>query len=258
MSPTGSMQIMQLVSCAGATSAACLGLCFWQNELGEDRRDGQGEKSCEEGRGTRGSPRPWLWLCRLKRGFTAGSSLPWLVLPAGVAGSQATPDSPYLYSPKYWVTQSPSRAQGRWKLCSQPASAQVMGAPVSPQMKQCWKEQSSAIRSRLGAFAAGPAPLGKAQDTGGRHWSWLEGPGLLPRDQTKPEEPLLAQTSLLRSGPHLPLCLPDYALDVFRGHLCSSAHYCGLLEKAVGKCLLKTKEQDCVRTGRKEPLLGGR
>uniref|UniRef100_A0A8C2T248 Uncharacterized protein n=1 Tax=Coturnix japonica TaxID=93934 RepID=A0A8C2T248_COTJA len=48
----------------------------------------------------------------------------------------------YLYCPKYCVTHSPSSAQGRWKLRSQPVSAQLMVAPLSPQTKQCWKEQT--------------------------------------------------------------------------------------------------------------------
>ena len=41
------------------------------------------------------------------------------------------------------MTHSPSSAQGRWKLRSQPVSAQLMEAPLPPQTKQCWKEQSS-------------------------------------------------------------------------------------------------------------------
>lgn len=94
-------------------------------------------------------------------------------------------------------------------------------------------------------------PLGRAQDTGCR-------PGRLPQDQAELEEPLLAQTSLLQSGPHLVLRFLDYALDVFWGHLCRSVDNSCLLEKAVGKCLFKRKEQDGVRTERKEALLGGR
>ena len=64
LSPTGSMQMMQVVSCVGAASTACCGRCSQQKDLEEDGRDGQGEKCCEEGRGTGRSPRPWLWLCQ--------------------------------------------------------------------------------------------------------------------------------------------------------------------------------------------------
>jgi len=64
LSPTGSMQMMQVVSCAGAASTACCGRCSQHKDLGEDGRDGQGEKCCEEGRGAGRSPRPWLWLCQ--------------------------------------------------------------------------------------------------------------------------------------------------------------------------------------------------
>lgn len=70
--------------------------------------------------------------------------------------------SPYLYSPKNWVTHSPSEAQGRWKLRSHPFCWQVMAAPVSPQTKQRWKEQSS-------------PPQRQAQ--GLRGWPHASGPG---------------------------------------------------------------------------------
>ena len=73
---------------------------------------------------------------RLLGGAAARSSLLWLVLTAGVGGPQAMPGSPYLNSPKYWVMHSPSKAQGKWKLRSQPGSAQVMLAPRLPQTKQ--------------------------------------------------------------------------------------------------------------------------
>uniref|UniRef100_A0A8V0XTV1 Uncharacterized protein n=1 Tax=Gallus gallus TaxID=9031 RepID=A0A8V0XTV1_CHICK len=84
---------------------------------------------------------------------------------------------PYLCSPKYWVMHSPSAAQGRWKLRSQPLSAHVMAAPLSPQTQHCWKEQKSPISDRLGASTASPTPLGRAQDAGtaGSHSAKLPG-----------------------------------------------------------------------------------
>uniref|UniRef100_A0A8V0XRT8 Uncharacterized protein n=1 Tax=Gallus gallus TaxID=9031 RepID=A0A8V0XRT8_CHICK len=84
---------------------------------------------------------------------------------------------PYLCSPKYWVMHSPSAAQGRWKLRSQPLSAHVMAAPLSPQTQHCWKEQKSPISDRLGASTASPTPLGRAQDAGtaGSHSTKLPG-----------------------------------------------------------------------------------
>ena len=77
---------------------------------------------------------------RLLGAVAARSSLLCLVLTAGVGGPHTRAGSPYLYCSKYWVTHSPSEAQGRWKLRSQPVSAQVMKAPLLPQTKQCWKE----------------------------------------------------------------------------------------------------------------------
>ena len=56
LSPTGSMQMMQVVSCIGTASTACCGRCSQQKDLGEDGRDGHGEKCCEEGRGPGRSP----------------------------------------------------------------------------------------------------------------------------------------------------------------------------------------------------------
>ena len=72
---------------------------------------------------------------------------------------------------------SPSLAQGRWKLRAQPLSAHVMAAPLSPQTQHCWKEQNSPISSRLRAYAAGPAPLGRAQRAGRAGWHSAELPG---------------------------------------------------------------------------------
>ena len=43
-SPTGSMQMMQVVSCVGAVSTGWCGRCSQQKDLGEDGRDGQSEK----------------------------------------------------------------------------------------------------------------------------------------------------------------------------------------------------------------------
>ena len=95
---------------------------------------------------------------RLLGAVTARSSLLWLVLTAGVGGSLAMPGSPYLNSPKYWVTHSPSEAQGRWKLRSQPASAQVMVAPTLPQTKQSWKERAERPPSAAGSGPTQRAP----------------------------------------------------------------------------------------------------
>ena len=78
---------------------------------------------------------------RMLGGVAAGSSLEGTGRNGSLAAAAA--DSPYLCCPKYWVTHSPSSAQGRWKLRSQPVSAQLMVAPLPPQTKQCWKEQSS-------------------------------------------------------------------------------------------------------------------
>ena len=98
---------------------------------------------------------------RLLGGVTACSSQLWLVLTAGVGGSLAMPGSPYLNSPKYWVTHSPSEAQGRWKLRSQPASAQVMVAPKLPQTKQSWKEQSSPHQQQAQGLRSRPRTSGQ-------------------------------------------------------------------------------------------------
>ena len=77
---------------------------------------------------------------RMLGGVAAGSSLGGTGRDSSLA---AAADSPYLCCPKYWVMHSPSSVQGRWKLRSQPVSAQVMAAPLPPQTKQFWKEQSS-------------------------------------------------------------------------------------------------------------------
>jgi len=122
---------------------------------GENGRDGQGEKCCEGGRGPRRRHRPWLWLCQAAGRCNCG------FLP-GLAAA----DSPYLRCLKCWVTHSPSMAQGRWKLRSQPVSEHVMAAPLSPQTKHCWNEQNNPVSSRLGASMAGPTPLGRAQGVG--------------------------------------------------------------------------------------------
>lgn len=55
----------------------------------------------------------------------------------GVFSCLAGAGRPYLYCPQYWVTHSPSEAQGRWKQRSQPLTVQVMVAPRSPQTKHC-------------------------------------------------------------------------------------------------------------------------
>ena len=99
----------------------------------------------------------------------AHSPLLWLVLTAGVGGPHTRAGSPYLYCSKYWVTHSPSEAQGRWKLRSQPVSAQVMKAPLLPQTKQCWKEQSSRRQWQAQGLCSGPCTTG--QGTGcGQGW----------------------------------------------------------------------------------------
>lgn len=106
---------------------------------------------------------------RLLGGVTARSSLLWLVLTAGVKGPQAMPGSPYLNSPKCWVTHSPFEAQGRWKLRPQPGSAQVMLAPGLPQTKQSWKEQSISHQQQVKGLRSGPRT--SVQGTGwGQGW----------------------------------------------------------------------------------------
>ena len=82
---------------------------------------------------------PGLGSGRVLGGVAAWSSLG----GTGRSGSLAAADSPYLCCPKYCVTHSPFSAQGRWKLRSQPVSAQLMAAPFPRQTKQRWKEQSS-------------------------------------------------------------------------------------------------------------------
>ena len=155
----GSRQMTQSVPWDGAASTACRGRCSRQKDLGEDASDGHGEKRCEEGRGPGSSPGPWLWLW-LWLGQAAGR------YRCGFLTDLAAAGSPYLRGPKKWVTHSPSMAQGRWKLRSQPLSAHVMAAPLSPQTKHCCKEQNSPISGTLRASVAGPTPLGRAQDVG--------------------------------------------------------------------------------------------
>ena len=77
-----------------------------------------------------------------------------------------TPGSSYLNSPKYWVMQSPSEAQGRWKLRLQPDSAQVMVAPKLPQTKQSWKEQSSPHQQQAQGPRSGPRTSGQGTACG--------------------------------------------------------------------------------------------
>ena len=103
---------------------------------------------------------------RLLGAVAARSSLLCLVLTAGVGGSLAMPGSPYLNSPKYWVTHSPSEAQGRWKLWSQPASAQVMVAPKLPQTKQSWKEQRGPHQQQAQGLRSGPRTSGQGTACG--------------------------------------------------------------------------------------------
>ena len=78
--------------------------------------------------------------------------------------------SPYLYSPKNWVTHSPREAQGRWKLRSHPFSPQVMAAPISPQTKHRWKEHSSLAQGQAQGLHG--RPLGSRQGAGCGH-CWL-------------------------------------------------------------------------------------
>jgi len=61
-------------------------------------------------------------------------------------------------------------------------------------------------------------------------------------EQAKLTKPLLAQTSLLQSGPHLLFCLLDCVSDVFRAQHYDSIQYSCFLKEAGGKHLYKRKE----------------
>lgn len=77
-----------------------------------------------------------------------------------------TPGSSYLNSTKYWLMQSPFEVQGKWKLRSQPVSAQVMVAPKLPQTKQSWKEQSSPHQQQAQGPRSGPRTSGQGTACG--------------------------------------------------------------------------------------------
>lgn len=188
--------------------------------------------------------------------------------------------SPYLYSPKNWVTHSPREAQGRWKLRSHPFSPQAMAAPISPQTKHRWKEHSSLAQGQ----APGPhgRPLGSRQGAGCGHcwlparrpawctrlvpvpeplWSCWEqafvpelveglgflsgGPGGAPSRKR-----LLAPSSLLLPGPHLLAC----RLDCPSGVLSEKAVPTLLWKKLAGEKLQSREGRELVtRSARKGP-----
>ena len=66
---------------------------------------------------------------------------------------------------------------------------------------------------------------------------WLEGLGLLSRDQAKLAMPLLAPSSLFGSGAHRLLCLPQYAYEVFNIEKSSILVVYSMLTQTVGKSL---------------------
>lgn len=128
--------------CAGPPSDACRGRCSLQKDLGEDDWVGSTARRAEDQEGATGP------------GSGSGS-------PAGRCRCTfllglAAADGPYLCCPKNWVMHSPSMAQGRWKLRTQPNSAQLMVAPLPPQTKHCWKERVEQIPSEAGS---GPPQL---------------------------------------------------------------------------------------------------
>lgn len=170
---------------------------------------------------------------------------------------------------------SPSTAQGRWKLRSQPVSWHVMVAPFSPQTKQSWKEQRSPRQQQPQGLHSQPHTAGQGAGCGccwvtARRSTWrmrllcwslcgaagsktfapelagragisFLGSGLSSR------KPLLAQISLFMSGPHLPYCLPDCASNMLR----EKSHECLifrlLLKQVVGKKLRKREDEELMR-----------
>ena len=65
-------------------------------------------------------------------------------------------------------------------------------------------------------------------------------------------EPLGAQISLLRSGPHLLVCLLDFACEGSWVNAHSSLLCGAFIKRDVGKKLKERKEQHLMRTGRRE------
>ena len=146
-----------------------------------------------------------------------------------------------------------------------------MAAPLSPQTQHCWKEQNSPISSRLRASISGPTPLGRAQVwallghtlqsclVDRAHLQWqdfvLEVVGRAAIASSVPRlswyEPLRPQISLLRSRPHLLVCLLDSVCEdsMVKGHRFLS--WGSFFESDMGKNLWERKEQEVVRSGRK-------
>ena len=153
-----------------------------------------------------------------------------------------------------------------------------MVAPISPQTKQRWKEQSSPLSGRLRACVASPTPLGRAQAVGtaGSHpadlpgargfclcrslWaaagsrrlsqSWWKGCDFflgvqeeLP--QASPGANFPAQ------GPHLVGCHLDCASDVLNEKAVPAL----LRKKPAGKKLQSREGRELVRSARKGPSL---
>ena len=147
-----------------------------------------------------------------------------------------------------------------------------MAAPLSPQTQHCWKEQNSPISSRLRASISGPTPLGRAQVwallghtlqsclVDRAHLQWqdfvLDAAGRAALASSVPRlswcEPLGAQISLLRSGPHLLVCLLDFACEGSWVNAHSSLLCGAFIKRDVGKKLKERKEQHLMRTGRRE------
>ena len=173
------------------------------------------------------------------------------------------------------MTHSPSEAQGRWKLRLHPLYRQVMVAPVSPQMKQRWKEHSSPLSGRLRAAWLAPGLW-----AGRRLWALLActlqiclaheafacagasvellGAGVCPRaggragisflgSRRSSRKPLLVQNSLLLPGPYLLGCL----LDCTSGVLNEKPIPALLWKKPAGKKLQSREGQELVRSARK-------
>lgn len=173
------------------------------------------------------------------------------------------------------MTHSPSEAQGRWKLRSQPVSRHVMVAPLSPQTKQCWKDHSVPISSSPRASRALPRCWAGC-------WMWLllghtlqicwwmgllcwtlcgaAGsktfvPELVGRagisflmSGLSSHKPLLAQMYLFLSGPHLLCCPVDCMSNILREKSPESDFFDTLLRKLVGKKLQKRKNEELMRT----------
>ena len=179
LSPAGSMQMMQVVSCIGTASTACCGRCSQHKDLWEDGRDGQGEKCCEEGRGTGRSPRPWLWLCQ-----AAGSCHSAFLAALAGADSrgwrftgdawQPLPELSKVLGDTFTLGGAGEmEAAVAARLCAGDGGPHI--ATDEAELER--KSRAAPISSRLRAYAAGPAPLGRAQGAGRAGWHSAELPG---------------------------------------------------------------------------------